>query len=448
MSELIQTAPEAPASSIARLRVKAGILAGIAVLAAAGLKSEKTQADSGKTPPVPSVPMRATASASGDLAPPKWTGVLEDEAKQPTETAADSKMGLLGDLVQVQTGQTDDVYVKESVWVSPGQVGPSEEDFANLENSIKAARKFGYHVCLAVWPFTWGKGEYHLPPPLSPNKRWQYTTLLATIDGRLKYDFDTPAGEDGPVTCWFIGNEPNNPTFWRPQFNPNGTAAAAAAYEQLLARSYDTLKKISPDNIVIGGELTSHGNDDPHSKRPSTSPEAFIRDMGKAYRDSGRARPIMDVFGFHPYGLSSSESPDTVHSDPLTIGVADYPRLVADLGRAFAGTAQPGSKLPILYSEYGVESKIPPPQQYRYKNTEPHGSGAVDEATQAEYYKEYMQKAACQPNVIGALLFHTMDEKSKKGWQSGVYYSDGAPKASQPSVGRSMQSLSDGGTKC
>ncbi len=408
-------------------------------------------AESGDRPAadIPLVPMRLISTASGNLAPPKWTGVLEDGAKQPSEVAAAQKMQLLQGLVAVTYNQPSNVYVKESIWASPGQAVPSEEDFINLENSIKAAQADNYKVCLAVWPYTWGTGEDHLPPPLSPNKRWQYTTLLATIDGRLRQDFNTQPSDQPPVSCWFIGNEPDNPTFWRPQFTPEGTDAAAPAYERLLARSYDTLKKISPNYIVVGGELASRGNDDPGSKRGSHSPETFIRDMGQAYRDSGRTEPIMDVFGMHPYGQNSSESPATPHPNSTTIGEADYPRLVADLGKAFDGTAQVGSKLPILYSEYGVQSLIPGPQRYRYKSKEPEASHAVDEATQARYYGQYLGLAACQPNVIGAFLFHTADERNlKKGWQSGAYYADDAPKTSRLSIASSMQELNDGGTNC
>src|SRR5207244_5845735 len=32
------------------------------------------------------------------------------------------------------------------------------------------------------------------------------------------------------VTDFIIGNEPNKDRFWQPQFNPNGTGAACAAY--------------------------------------------------------------------------------------------------------------------------------------------------------------------------------------------------------------------------
>lgn len=454
IAPIVETAPEVSASVLARpddyeipkrrILAKAAALTGTLVMATSvlGLKVDKSLAE-GDGAAVPAVPMRSVATASGELAPAKWTGVLEDAAKQPTQAAADSKMALVQDLVPDQSDQDKNVYIKESLWVAPGQTTPDPTDFANLENSIRAAENDNYNVCLAVWPFTWGEGKNHYMPPLSPGRLRAYVTFLATTAHLLRRDLGTD-----PVNCWVIGNEPNNSTFWWPQYTREGTDAAAKAYERMLARSYDVLKAISPSFVIIGGELASHGNNDPHAHRKSHSPEAFIRDFGQAYRDSGRKEPIMDIFGYHPYGYNSSDSPATVHNNPDIIGVADYDRLVKDLGAAFDGTAQPGSTLPILYDEYGDESLIPGPQAYRYHHKEPKASGAVDETVQAENYRTYLSLAACQPNVIGAFIFHTMDERDRRGWQSGVYYSDGAPKTSQPVVSKAMTGLSEGTDYC
>jgi hypothetical protein len=48
----------------------------------------------------------------------------------------------------------------------------------------------------------------------------------------------------------------------------------------------------------------------------------------------------------------------------------------------------------------------------------------VPEATQAEYYRQAVQLAFCQPNVRGLMLFHTVDEASLPAWQSGLYYAN------------------------
>jgi hypothetical protein len=112
---------------------------------------------------------------------------------------------------------------------------------------------------------------------------------------------------------------------------------------------------------------------------------------------------------------------------------------VALLGTAFDGTAQLGSKLPIYYDEFGVESQIPTAKQGLYTGTEPTTTKPVDEATQAAYYRQAIQLAFCQPTVRGIFLFHAFDEAALPGWQSGLYFADGTPKASLAPVRTAMQ---------
>ena len=79
---------------------------------------------------------------------------------------------------------------------------------------------------------------------------------------------------------------------------------------------------------------------------PTHSPTKFIQELGVAYRASGRDRPVMDALSIHPYPDNSSQPPTTAHPNTTTIGIADYDKLVALLGQAFDGTAQPGSAAP------------------------------------------------------------------------------------------------------
>ena len=61
----------------------------------------------------------------------------------------------------------------------------------------------------------------------------------------------------------------------------------------------------------------------------------------------------------HPYLIPSKLQPTFAHPNTTTIGIADYPKLVALLTRAFARTAQPGATLPIIYDEFGYQSRVP-----------------------------------------------------------------------------------------
>ena len=46
-----------------------------------------------------------------------------------------------------------------------------------------------------------------------------------------------------------VGNEPNQPRFWQPQFDSRGRNVSGAAYEALLANSYDALKGVDPRSM-------------------------------------------------------------------------------------------------------------------------------------------------------------------------------------------------------
>ena len=251
--------------------------------------------------------------------------------------------------------------------------------------------------------------------PTDPGARAQFVEFAKTVVTALPW-----------VTTFIVGNEPNSSVYWQPQFDRAGGDAAATSYEQLLAATYDGIKAARPGAMVIGGALDSHGND-----VTSHSPTTFIRDLGLAYRASGRTAPIMDVFDEHVYADTSALPPSMPHAGS-TIAEGDYTKLVALLGKAFNGTAQRGSTLPIFYGEYGVETAIPADKARLYTGAE--NQKTVDEATQGRYYAEAFRLALCQPNVIGIMVFHVVDESALGAWESGPFYADGTPKSDVPAI--------------
>ncbi len=332
-------------------------------------------------------------------------GATEDAVRSTDLVTAKGRMALLrlAGFTSVQV---------TSQWLS-GQVAPPAEELQALRNVVVAARLSGVSVYLAVYP------SGSRSTPLTAEAREQFAAYLTVLAQQL------PSVKDV-----IVGNEPNLNRFWMPQFGPDGSDAAAPAYLALLARCYDALAAVDPTIRVWGGALAPRGSDRPGGARPTHSPVVFLRDMGTAYRASGRLAPVMHGLAFHPYADSSGQSPDTPHPKSTTIGLADYDRLLTTLGRAFDGTAQPGSELPILYSEFGVESRIPAGKQRAYTGKEPATTKPVDETTQGQFYGRALQLAFCQANVVGMLLFHAQDEPALASWQSGVYYVDGTPKSS------------------
>ncbi|MDX6473251.1 MAG: polysaccharide biosynthesis protein PslG, partial [Gaiellaceae bacterium] len=311
---------------------------------------------------------------------------------------------------------------------SAGQTAPSAGELTNLQNAAGAATARGIKPIVAI--YNAGSGS----TPADDASRAQFVQYATAVVKGLP-----------SVQTFILGNEPNSNVYWLPQFDAAGTDVAATAYEQLLAASYDAIKAVRPTATVVGGALDPRGGDVAGGSKPTHSPTSFVRDLGAAYRASGRTLPIMDVFDHHVYADNSGLPPSMSHPNTTTIAEADYGKLVALLGQAFDGTAQPGSSLPILYGEFGVESVIPAAKSGAYSGTEPSTTKPVDEATQAAYYTEAFKLAMCQPNVIGILIFHVTDESALAAWQSGPFYADDTAKSSLNAI-RDAASAARAGT--
>ena len=351
-------------------------------------------------------------------------GAVEDDVRASTLVEAEAQMASL----RLSGFRA----VRVTSYWTPGLTRPSDDELRVLRNVGDAALVNGVRVYVTVM------SPGSRTTPLTDEERAEFASFAAAIVR------GAPSLEHV-----IVGNEPNLNRFWLPQFGLDGTSAAPAAYLALLAQTYDALKAVSPEIRVYGGAVSPRGSDRPGGSRPTHSPTGFIRELGAAYRASGRDRPVMDAFVIHPYADNSSQSPATAHPNSTTIGVADYGKLVALLGEAFDGTAQPGSELPIFYGEFGVESVIPTGKASLYTGTEPTTTKPVSESTQAAYYEEALALAFCQPTVGGMLLFLSRDERARSAWQSGIHYVDGTPKTSRARVTEALDRTTGGSiTRC
>jgi hypothetical protein len=350
-------------------------------------------------------------------------GAAEDAGKTADPAVAQAQMDL------AKLAGLDAIRVT-AVW-APGESEPDADTLAALQTAATAAQTDDIRLIVSV--MSYGSAT----TPLTDEDQADFASYATALVTGL------PTVQD-----FIIGNEPNLNRYWMPQFGPGKKDAAAVAYERLLATTYDAMKAVSPTVDVIGGSVSPRGTDNP-SVRPTHSPSTFIPDLGAAYRASGRTEPIMDAFAFHPYGESSRIGPDFQHPRSTSIGLADYRKLVGLLSRAFKGTAQPGASLPILYDEYGVQSQIPFLEQSAYTNLYvPSGRDAVTESLQGSYYRLAIQMAACQPTVMGLLIFHTVDESDLDRWQSGMFYADGTPKSDMPVIKATAEQAETSSVNC
>jgi hypothetical protein len=251
-----------------------------------------------------------------------------------------------------------------------------------------------------------------------------------------------------------IWNEPNLSIFWRSQFDGGGVPTSPAAYEALLARCWDVLHAARPGVNVIAPALCPWGSDSPTGPLTiSNSPVVFIRELGAAYRASGRTQPIFDTVGHHIYGESPGERPWRTHPYSKRIAEGDLDKLITGLQQAFAGTPQPVPGRPagartadVWYLEAGYETAPDAEKVWLYTGREttsgvlpdavpdppwtalpPATSPAPDQATQL---RDAVRLAYCQPYVGAFFNFLLRDQDDLSVWQSGLLWADRTPKDS------------------
>jgi hypothetical protein len=296
---------------------------------------------------------------------------------------------------------------------------PSEpmivQDKLGLDRAIASATDAGLRVVLAVYPFPSKEIEAGIG---SPSLFAAYVGVLASIYPQVKQ--------------FIIGNEPNQTLFWRPQFDASGRNASAAAFGPYLAAAYDVLKGVDSGIEVVGVGLSPRGNDRPKAKsNVSTSPVRFLRALGSWYRRSGRIRPLMDAFSFHPYPRNATDPIERGYLWP-NAGFANLDRIKQALWDAFHGTAQPTTLegLKLHLDEVGWQVDTAGRPGYRGLENVP----VTDEVTQAAIYGRLVRAAACDPDVAELSFFGFRDDGLRTGFQAGLLRVDGTSRASAAAV--------------
>jgi hypothetical protein len=307
---------------------------------------------------------------------------------------------------------------------------PSEplviQDKAELDRAIPTAIGAGLKVILAIYPYPPRELEAGLGSP----------SLFAAYVG-------TVASVYPEVKEFVIGNEPNQPAFWRPQFDARGANVSAAAFGPYLAAAYDALKSVDSAITVVGVGLSPRGNDQPDAESNiSTSPLRFLRALGDWYRRSGRTRPLMDAFSFHPYPNRATDPLDRGYAWP-NAGFVDLDRVKQGLWDAFHGTPQPttldGLKLHLDEVGWQVDTSGRP----GYTGVE--NVPVTTELEQAAIYGDLVRRAACDPDVAEVSFFGFRDDGARTGFQAALERVDGSLR---PSAAAVEAAISDGGSRC
>jgi hypothetical protein len=150
------------------------------------------------------------------------------------------------------------------------------------------------------------------------------------------------------------------------------------------------------------------------------------------------------MISVHPYPENSSIPPSFAHPRTTAVGLADYDKLVALLGKAFGATSQRGSTLPIVYGECGLQRQIPGVKASVYTGAEQPSMSVIDEQQQAAAYAEAIETAAWSATVRMLSFFHVTDEPQFERLQTGVVYAGDTAKSSLQPVSDAAAGARDG----
>lgn len=281
---------------------------------------------------------------------------------------------------------------------------------AMLRAAVTSARATGLDVVFAVYPYPPREIEAGLAKPAA----------FASWLGALARAFPE-------VRQYVVGNEPNQPAFFRPQFS-RGAQVSARRFGPFLAAGYDALKAVDPTITVVGVGLSPRGNDRPNARsNVSTSPVRFLAALGRWYRASTRTRPLMDGFSFHPYPNRATDPLSRGYAWP-NAGFANLARIKQALYDAFAGTAQPTTVdgLRLFLDEVGWQVDTEGLEGYEGVENVP----VTTEDAQATVYGELVGKALCDPDIAEVNFFGFYDDRVRSGFQSALHRVDGTPRAS------------------
>ena len=264
----------------------------------------------------------------------------------------------------------------------------------------------------------------------------QYGAFLRALGRRYSgsYADENEGGGVLPrVRRWSFSNEPNQPSWLRPQFaRVDGITypAAAVAYRALVRGGIAGLRasghggdqmllgETSPIGRVLGRRAT----------RP-VPPAAFIRTLlcigrdGRALR--GKAAAVRDCerprrlrvtgFAHHPYSQGGSKPPQTRGDRATEITISSVGRLERVLDAAARRRRIP-KWLPIHYTEYGFQTN-PPDLLF-----------GVSPARQAEYINQSDWIAYRDKRIASVAQYKLIDDTVVSSFQSGLRFWDGLPK--------------------
>jgi Glycosyl hydrolase catalytic core len=280
----------------------------------------------------------------------------------------------------------------------------SAYNWSLYDRTVLLAQRYRLKIIFAIYG-TPGWANRRRAPNVPPTRMTDLRNFAYAAAKRYSGTF-RPGGTDASyaaplpaVRFWLAWNEPNNPVFLRTQYRKRGkkwVVQSAVDDEKIGNAIYTGVKTTLLRGEKVGCGVTApRGNNAPRSKRPSTSPLAFLRAAKKA----GMRR--FDAYAHHPYYGQPSETPKTRPKAKTAVGLGNINDLIRELTRLY------GRKR-VWITEYGYQTR-PPDRTF-----------GVSYAKQAAYLRQAFAIARKNPRIDLMLWFLLRDQRALGGWQSGL----------------------------
>jgi hypothetical protein len=214
------------------------------------------------------------------------------------------------------------------------------------------------------------------------------------------------------VDVWTLWNEPNHPGHLYPQSTKGGRPVAPRLYKALVRAGVSGLRRGGTGHDpILFGELLPIGKAARGPKR-NLKPLAFLRSFFQ-----GKSIGGLSGFAYHPYTRAAGPLVREPSSDDATI--RSFGRVLRALDRARAtGKLRAKKKLPIWNTEFGFQSDPPDPFAARLASIPRFWD-------LSELWFSYSNRR------VKTISQYTMDDQPGPAslWQSGLRFSNGAPKS-------------------
>jgi hypothetical protein len=227
-------------------------------------------------------------------------------------------------------------------------------------------------------------------PQFGPTKPTDYADFVIAVATRYPQ-----------IRRWMIWGEPSRPQQWLPQGR-----AGARQYALLLDVAYRAIKRIDPNDIVIGGNTLRGGPD----TKAGTSPKTWLKWL---VMPNGH-RPRFDEWGHNPFTQRRIDLRLRPVSR-LTYDFDDLDSLAADLDRFY-----PRKQIRLFLSESGTPTEHGNAEWFYY----------TSRADQARRMTQMFQAAQAFPRIAAISNFLLRDEPGVSGWTTGLLTATGARKPS------------------